>query len=143
VSVAVVDSDSFKGPGEVLALEKRTAEHLAAYVASRAALGLPSTSRLRRGHRGARRGREARKSLIARFPKALVVAGQLIFEEDTAWNAAPQRDGLPHPAPLAARAGVPMIVLPVQLDMKAARANLPANAREAAVLPGTSAAGSS
>jgi amino acid transporter len=143
VSVAVVDSDSFKGPGEILALERRTQEHLEAYRRFAAALGLPSTSHYAVGTEVPVEAEKIAVAMHARFPKALVVAGQLIFEEDTLWNRLLHNETAFLIQRRLQRAGVPMVVLPVQVDMKAARANLPANAREAAVLPGTSAAGSS
>lgn len=131
VSVAVVDSDSFKGQGEVLALERRTQEHLAAYRRFAAVLGLPSTSYHAVGTEVPAEAEKLAVALHARFPKALVVAGQLIFDEDTLWNRALHNETAFLVQRRLQRVGVPMVVLPVRVDVKAARANLPANARDA------------
>src|SRR4029078_1126929 len=83
VSIAVVDSDTFKGAREVEALEQRTQESLSQYCRFGRALGLPSTSAYAVGIEVAVEAEKLGKDLLKRYPKALVVAGQLIFEEDT------------------------------------------------------------
>lgn len=56
--------------------------------------------------------------LLERYPKALVVAGQLIFEEDTGLNRILHGETAFLIQRRLQNAGVPMIVLPVQLDLK-------------------------
>jgi len=117
-SVAVVDSDTFKGASEVLALEARTRENLAAYCRFGNTLGLPSTSAFSVGTEVAVEAESLGRDLIRRYPRALVVAGQLIFEEDTAWNRALHNETAFLIQRRLQHVGVPMIVLPVQLDLR-------------------------
>jgi amino acid transporter len=132
VSVAVVDSDSFKGASEVEALEKRTMEHLTAYQRFAAAVGLPSITRYAVGTEVPVEAERIASEMIERFPRALVVAGQLIFDEDTLWNRFLHNETAFLIQRRLQRAGVPMVVLPVQVDLGAARANLPTVVRDKA-----------
>jgi ABC-type hemin transport system ATPase subunit len=59
------------------------------------------------------------RELVERYPKALVVAGQIIFDEDTAWNRALHNETAFTIQRRLQRVGVPMIVLPVQLNLSA------------------------
>lgn len=130
VSIAVVDSDSFKGATEVEALERRTQEHLDAYRKFAAVLGLPSISRYSVGTEVPVEAEKIATEMLERFPKAMVVAGQLIFDEDTMWNRFLHNETAFLIQRRLQHAGVPMVVLPVQVDLKAARANLPTTVRE-------------
>ena len=118
VSIAVVDSDTFKGAREVEALEQRTRESLDQYCRFGRALGLPSTSAYAVGIEVAVEAEKLGKDLLKRYPKALVVAGQLIFEEDTGWNRILHNETAFLIQRRLQHVGVPMIVLPVQLDLK-------------------------
>lgn len=117
VSVAVVDSDSFKGASEIAALEQRTNENLDAYRTFAATLGLPSAKSFSMGTEVAVEAERIGVDLLKRFPKAMVVAGQIIFEEDTAWNRILHNETAFIIQRRLQHAGVPMIVLPVQLDL--------------------------
>jgi uncharacterized membrane protein SirB2 len=117
VSIAVVDSDTFKGSGEVLALEQRTRENLASYCAFARALGLRATSAFAIGTEVAVEGAKLGVELHERYPRALVVAGQLIFDEDTGWNRILHNETAFMIQRRLQHVGVPMIVLPVQLDL--------------------------
>jgi amino acid transporter len=129
VSVAVVDSDSFKGASEVEALEKRTAENLAAYCRFGNTLGLPATSAYSVGTEVAVEAEKLGKDLIRTYPRALVVAGQIIFEEDTVWNRALHNETAFLIQRRLQHVGVPMIVLPVQLDIRPDAKHIPLAAR--------------
>jgi hypothetical protein len=118
VSIAVVDSDTFKGVREVEALEQRTKENLEQYCRFGRALGLPSTSDFAVGIEVAVEAEKLGNKLLKRYPKALVVAGQLIFEEDTGWNRILHNETAFLIQRRLQHVGVPMIVLPVQLDLK-------------------------
>ena len=118
VSVAVVDSDTFKGTGEVLALEKRTREDLTSYCTFARALGLRATSAFAIGTEVAVEAERLGVELHRRYPRALVVAGQLIFDEDTGWNRILHNETAFMIQRRLQHVGVPMIVLPVQLDLK-------------------------
>jgi hypothetical protein len=118
VSVAVVDSDTFKGGSEVLALEKRTRENLASYCAFGRALGLRATSAFAIGTEVAVEAEKLGVELHELYPKALVVAGQIIFDEDTGWNRVLHNETAFMIQRRLQHVGVPMVVLPVQLDLK-------------------------
>lgn len=118
VSVAVVDSDTFKGAQEVEVLEQRTRENLDRYCRFGAALGLPSTSAFAIGTEVAVEAEQIGVEMLRRYPRALVVAGQLIFEEDTAWNRILHNETAFMIQRRLQHVGVPMIVLPVQLDLR-------------------------
>jgi amino acid transporter len=124
-SVAVVDSDSFKGANEIEALEQRTRHSLAAYERFAAELGIWATSACAVGTEVAVEAERLAIELRARYPSALVVAGQIIFEEDTFWNRLLHNETAFLIQRRLQHRGVPMIVLPVQLNLEAARKNLP------------------
>jgi amino acid transporter len=118
VSIAVVDSDTFKGTREVEALEQRTKENLEQYCRFGRVLGLPSTSAYAVGTEVAVEAEKLSTDLLKRYPKALVVAGQIIFEEDTGWNRILHNETAFMIQRRLQHVGVPMIVLPVQLDLR-------------------------
>ena len=117
-SVAVVDSDTFKGTAEVVALELRTRESFAAYCAFGRALGLRATSAFAIGTEVAVEAERLGVELLELYPKALVIAGQIIFDEDTGWNRLLHNGTAFMIQRRLQRVGAPMIVLPVQLDLK-------------------------
>ena len=124
VSVAVVDSDVFKGADEV---ERARGAHARAprraTSASAGALGLAAASAYsRRAPRSRSRPRSSAIDLHRKYPKALVVAGQLIFEEDTLWTRILHNETAFIIQRRLQHAGVPMIVLPVRLDLERAQA---------------------
>jgi amino acid transporter len=125
VSIAVVDSDVFKGAREIAALEARTQQSLDAYRRFAAALELPSSSAYAVGTEVAVEAERLAVGLVKRYPKALVVAGQIIFEEDTVWNRLLHNETAFLIQQRLQHEGVPMVVLPVQLDLEAAREDLP------------------
>jgi hypothetical protein len=117
-SVAVVDSDVFKGASEVEALERRTRESLEKYKKLGELLGLRSATALSVGTEVAVEAEKLGIELSRRYPKGLVVAGQIIFEEDTAWNRFLHNETAFLIQRRLQHAGVPMVVLPVQLDLR-------------------------
>jgi amino acid transporter len=141
VSIAVVDSDAFKGAREVEALEQRTRETLASYRRFAAALGLPSASAFAVGTEIAVEAERLAADLIRAYPRGLVVAGQIIFEEDTAWNRLLHNETAFLIQRRLQHEGVPMIVLPVQLDLSAAREDRAVASRRGRSLAAASEAG--
>jgi hypothetical protein len=122
VSVAVIDSESFKGPDQVEALETRTRESLVRYERYARTLGLRAASAFAIGTEVQVEAERVADGLAARYPKALFVAGQLIFEEDTLWNRILHNETAFLIQQRLQRMGVPMIVVPVRLDLRAQRA---------------------
>jgi amino acid transporter len=121
VSVAVVDSDVFKGAEEIPALEARTRASLAEYERFAAALGLPATSAYAIGTEVAVEAEQLALGLVQWYPKVVVVAGQIIFAEDTAWNRLLHNQTALVIQRRLQQRGVPMIVLPVELDLARSR----------------------
>lgn len=117
VTVAVVDSDVFKGASEIPALEARTLASLAEYERFATALGLPATSAYAVGTEVAVEAEQLAVGLVQWYPKVVVVAGQIIFAEDTMWNRLLHNQTALVIQRRLQQAGVPMIVLPVELDL--------------------------
>jgi hypothetical protein len=117
VSVAVVDSDVFKGADEIPALEERTRASLAEYEKFACALGLPSSSAYAVGTEVAVEAEQLAVGLVQWYPKVVVVAGQIIFAEDTVWNRLLHNQTALVIQRRLQQRGVPMIVLPVELDL--------------------------
>jgi amino acid transporter len=120
-AVAVVDSDTFKGVQEIDALERRTRELLLKYEAFARALGLPSSSVYAIGTEVPVEAERLGIMLHAQFPKGLAVAGQIIFEEDTLWNRFLHNETAFLIQRRLQHANVPMIVVPVRLDLHSAK----------------------
>ncbi len=135
VSIAVVDSDTFKGVREVESLERRTQEQLDRYVRFARTLGLPARGDYAVGTEVAVEAEELGRRMLDRYPRALVVAGQLIFEEDTAWTRTLHNETAFLIQRRLQHAGVPMIVLPVRLNLRATRRNLPVVPRVSLTAP--------
>lgn len=117
VSIAVLDSESFKGQGELVALERRTGENLVKYEHFAHTLRLPATSLFAVGTEVPNEAERVALELVQRYPQALFVAGQLVFEEDTVWNRVLHNETAFIVQQRLQRLGLPMIVLPVLLDM--------------------------
>jgi amino acid transporter len=121
VSIAIVDSESFKGADQIEALEKRTRDNLVRYERYAATLGLRASSAFAVGTEVPDEAERIAESLIARYRKALFVAGQLIFEQDTLWSRALHNETAFMVQKRLQRMGIPMIVVPVRIDLKAKR----------------------
>jgi amino acid transporter len=118
ISVAVIDSGVFKGVGEVRELERRTQQALDKYVQYAAWLGLPAESTFSTGTEVAVEAEKIGTELIQKYPKALFVAGQLIFDEDTFFTRILHNETAFMIQRRLQHAGVPMIVLPVRINLK-------------------------
>ncbi|HEX2880259.1 MAG TPA: APC family permease [Polyangiaceae bacterium] len=135
VTVAVADSDIFKGADEVAALEEKTQQSLLAYRRFGAALGLPCQSEYAVGTEVVVEAERLAMKLAAQYPRALVVAGQIIFADDTTWNRLLHNETAFLIQRRLQHAGVPMIVLPVQLDLQLTRDYRPPGALRASSAP--------
>jgi len=121
LSVAVVDSESFKGADQLAALEARTRQNLLCYEHYARSLGLPAASMFSIGTEVAVEVEKSAEELSSRYPRALFVAGQLIFEEDTFWNRVLHNETAFMVQKRLQRRGMPMIVVPVRIDLRARR----------------------
>jgi Amino acid permease len=124
VTVAVVDSDVFKGASELPALEQRTRASLEVYERFAAALGLASASEYSVGTEVAVEAEQLALGLVRWYPNVVFVAGQIVFDEDTAWNRLLHNETAFLVQRRLQRNGVPMIVLPVQLSLRSSRSIL-------------------
>jgi amino acid transporter len=122
LSGAVVDSESFKGPDQLQALEERTREHLLRYEAYAHTFGLKAASALSVGTEVAVECEKISLAFVARYPKALFVAGQLIFEHDSFWNRTLHNETAFMVQKRLQHKGIPMIVVPVRIDLGVGRA---------------------
>lgn len=122
VSIAVLDSESFKGGDQVAALEKRTRESLVRYERFAHTFDLPAASAFKIGTEVPTEAETISRELIRRYPKALFVAGQLIFSEETVWTRVLHNETAFIVQKRLQHAGIPMIVLPVQIDLSENRA---------------------
>ena len=121
LSIAVVDSESFKGADQLTALEARTRQNLLCYERYARSLGLPAASMFSVGTEVAVEVEKSAEELSLRYPRALFVAGQLIFEEDTFWNRVLHNETAFMVQKRLQRRGMPMIVVPVRIDLRARR----------------------
>ena len=117
-SVAVVDSDVFKGASEIPALEERTKATLKQYESFAAALGIPCTSVYSVGTEVATEAYDFAVGLVQWYPKVVVIGGQIIFQEDTVWNRLLHNETAFQIQRRLQHSGIPMVVLPVQLDLR-------------------------
>jgi hypothetical protein len=125
VSVAVVDTGAFKGEDEVAALIERTQESLAAYVRFAASLGLPAKTAYAVGIEVPDEAVKLGTELNKQYPRGLVVAGQLVFEADTLWTHILHNETAFLIQRRLQHLGVPMIVVPVRLNLEATRRDHP------------------
>jgi amino acid transporter len=116
-SIAIIDSGNFKGVTEVEDLEKRTAHELDRYVRFAETLGLPAERVLSTGIEVAIEAEKIGVDQIAKYPKGLFVAGQLLFEEDTTFSRILHNETAFLIQRRLQHSGIPMIVLPVRLRL--------------------------
>jgi amino acid transporter len=121
VSVAVVDSESFKGQGEIARLEEGTREHLLCYERFARTLGLRAGSAFAVGTEVPAEAERTAEGLVREYPRALFVAGQLMFEEDTLMNRVLHNETAIMVQQRLQRHGIPMIVVPVRIDLATRR----------------------
>jgi amino acid transporter len=117
-SIAVIDSGVFKGIDEVHELERRTTQALEKYVRYAEWLELPAEYTFSTGIEVAVEAEKIGTEVVQKYPKALFVAGQLIFEEDTFVTRLLHNETAFMIQRRLQHAGLPMVVLPVRLNLK-------------------------
>jgi hypothetical protein len=135
VSVAVVDSESFKGADLVAELEARTRQHLLNYERYAHTLGLAASSAFSVGTEVVPEVEKIADGLVQRYPRALFVAGQLIFEEDTMSNRLLHNETAFMVQKRLQRRGLPRVVVPVGIDLRRRRPLRRADAEAVRVAP--------
>ncbi|HEV3456690.1 MAG TPA: APC family permease [Thermoanaerobaculia bacterium] len=114
VSIAVVDSGTFKGKEELEALLKHHEEDLAKYVDLARRLGFPADSVSQMGTEVVTEAAQVCKRLAQIYPKATIFTGKLVFRQErffyrllhneTSWFIQRRLQWM----------GVPMVVLPIR-----------------------------
>jgi hypothetical protein len=117
VAIAVVDSDSFKGPDELKQAEIRTREALDQYVAFAHWVGIPASSRMAVATDVPTAAEAIAKPIIEECPGALFVAGQIVFDRDDVAMRLLHNDTAFAVERRLQRLGVPMIVVPTRIRM--------------------------
>jgi amino acid transporter len=117
-SIAIIDSGNFKGVAEVEELEARTRSELEKYIRYAATLDLPAEAVFATGIEVAVEAEKLGIELIEKYPRALFVAGQLVFEEETFVNRLLHNETAFMIQRRLQHSGVPMIVLPVRITLK-------------------------
>ena len=115
VSVAVVDSGTFKGKEEIEALQRHTEEDLDKYVEVARRLGFAADCALERGDRGRLRGRRALCQQVAKlYPKATIFTGKLVFRRERFFYGLLHNETSKIIQRRLQWVGVPMVVLPIR-----------------------------
>ncbi|MGD0676772.1 MAG: APC family permease [Polyangiaceae bacterium] len=117
-SIAVLDSGNFKGIAEVHDLEARVQKALDRYVQYAAWLGIPASTTFSTGIEVAVEAEKIGTDVIKKYPKALFVAGQLIFDEETFVTRILHNETAFTIQRRLQHSGIPMVVLPVRLNLK-------------------------
>jgi amino acid transporter len=86
VSVAVLDSGTFKGKGEIEHLEKQVRESLDQYVRLARGLGWRASSRMASGLDAVKEATTLCTALAEEFPRSTFFAGKLIWKRETWWQ---------------------------------------------------------
>lgn len=117
VSVAVVDSGSFKGREEIEALQRKTRDDLERYVILARGLGFAAEARSETGIEIVEPATELCRQIAGEFAKATVVSGKLVFRRERWYHGWLHNET---PAAIQRRLqwlGVPMVVLPVRASV--------------------------
>ncbi len=117
IAIAVVDSDTFKGPEELKMAEVRTREALDQYVEFARWIGITATSRMTVGTDVPTAAESIARPLIEECPGALFVAGQIVFERDDVAMRLLHNDTAFAVERRLHRLGAPMIVVPTRVNI--------------------------
>ncbi len=114
VSVAVVDSGTFKGREEIEALEHKTESDVQKYVDLTRRLGFPAEGVTEVGIEVVATATEVCERVAKKYPRATIVSGKLVFRQESMFNRL-----LHNETPMLIQRrlqwlGVPMVVLPVR-----------------------------
>jgi K+ transporter len=114
VSIAVVDSGTFKGREEIQALESKTQQDVDKYVDLTRRLGFPAEGRIETGIEVVSAATDICERIAQKYPRATIVSGKLVFRQESMFNRL-----LHNETPMLIQRrlqwlGVPMVVLPVR-----------------------------
>ena len=117
VSVAVVDSGTFKGKEEIDALHVQVQKDLDRYVRLARGLGFPAESVTETGTDVVESATRLCAGVAQRYPRATIITGKLVFKRER-WFQRLLHNELP--AIIQRRLqwlGVPMVVLPIRAEV--------------------------
>jgi amino acid transporter len=119
IGIAIVDSKAMQGKPELDATLERTRKDLERYCRFAAAVDLPSEFVIGVGPEVAVEAERVALNVRKKYPQALFVAGQLTFDEDSLWNRLMHNETALLVHRRLHHHGLPMVVLPVKLDLYA------------------------
>jgi K+ transporter len=114
VSVAVVDSGSFKGKEEIEALQHHTAEDLEKYVEKTRRMGFAADSVWDVGIEVVAKASELCQQIAKLYPKATIFTGKLVFREERFYYHFLHNETAMAIQSRLQWVGVPMVVLPIR-----------------------------
>ena len=115
VSVAVIDSGSFKGAEEVRNLEARTNEDLARFVGLARRLGISAASRMSVGTEPVEEAEGLCRQIAEEFSRGTFFAGQLVFQREKWYQRILHNETAFAIQRRLQWEGVPMVILPVRV----------------------------
>ena len=125
VSVAVLDSGSFKGEEEVEHLEKQTREALEKYVKLARGLGWSASYRMSSGLDAVKEATALCTTLSREYPHTVFFAGKLIWKRETWWQRILHNETAYQIERRLHWKGLPMGVLPIRVGLEAENRALP------------------
>lgn len=118
VSVAVLDSGSFKGSEEIERLEARTRESLDKYVKLARGLGWHASSRMGSALDAVKEATALCSALAAEYPRSAFFAGKLIWKRETWWQRILHNETAYQIERRLHWKGLPMSVLPIRVGLE-------------------------
>lgn len=115
VSVAVIDSGSFKGSVEVQRLEKETQESLDKYVRFARGHGISASSAMAVGMEAVEEAEKICTSLSAKYPRATFFAGKLVFQKEKWYQRLLHNETAMAIQRRLQWVGIPTVILPVRV----------------------------
>jgi K+ transporter len=119
VSVAVLDSGTFKGSEELERLQHQVRESLDKYVKLARGLGWNASSRTASGLDAVKEATALCTALAAEFPRAAFFAGKLIWKRETWWQRILHNETAYQIERRLHWKGLPMAVLPIRVGLGA------------------------
>lgn len=119
VSVAVIDSGSFKGAEEIESLQKGTQASLDKYVKLARCLGWNASARMAAGLDPVKEATALCSALANEFPRSTFFAGKLIWKRETWWQRILHNETAYQIERRLHWKGLPMAVLPIRVGLGA------------------------
>jgi amino acid transporter len=128
VSVAVLDSGTFKGGDEISRLEKQTRDALDQYVKLARGLGWNASARMGSGLDAVKEATALCTALAAEFPRCTFFAGKLIWKRETWWQRILHNETAYQIERRLHWKGLAMAVLPIRVGLEVESRGVPIRA---------------